>query len=76
MRRYVVKSISGGERIRRVREARGLSQGQLGEILGCSRQRVSAIERSADVPSDWILDKLAEALGCSLCSLTEGAVYA
>lgn len=71
MRRYTTKQVTGGERIRRAREARGLSQGQLGEILGRSRQRISEIERSADLPSGLLLGDLAEALGCSVYSLIE-----
>lgn len=66
MRRCAIKQITGGERIRRLREARGLSQGQLAEIVGRSRQRISAIERSETLPGDPILADLAEALGCSV----------
>lgn len=38
-------------RVRELRESRALSQGQLGEALGVSRQTVNAIENGRYLPS-------------------------
>jgi putative transcriptional regulator len=37
--------------VRRLREAKGLSQGQLGEAMGVSRQTINSIETQRYTPS-------------------------
>lgn len=41
-------------RIRALREAVGLTQEQLGEIVGVSRQAINAIETEKNEPSIWL----------------------
>jgi len=41
-------------RLRELREARGLTQEQLGELVGASRQAVNAIETEKFEPSIWL----------------------
>ena len=46
-----------------VREARGLTQAQLGELIGVSRKTINTVENGVYVPSTVIALKLAAALG-------------
>jgi transcriptional regulator with XRE-family HTH domain len=48
-----------GERIKKLRQANGLTQAQLAEIVGLSDEFVSRIERGAKAPSIETMDKLA-----------------
>ncbi len=41
-------------RIKELREARGLTQEQLGEMVGVSRQAINAIETEKYEPSIWL----------------------
>lgn len=50
-------------RLREVREARGLTQGQLAELVGVSRKTINTVENGVFVPSTLIALKLARALG-------------
>jgi len=59
----VVRMMTLGERLTRLRNERGMSQDDLAEVLGVSRQSVSKWETDASVPE---LDKLVR-----LCSLFE-----
>ena len=52
-----------GEKIRRFRRERGLTQGQLGKILGVSAQAVSKWERSKTYPDVMMLPTLASLFG-------------
>lgn len=50
-------------RVREVREAKGLTQAQLAELIGVSRKTVNTVENGVFVPSTVIALKLAQALG-------------
>ena len=49
-------------RLREMREARGLTQGQLAELVGVSRKTINTVENGIYVPSTVIALKLARAL--------------
>ncbi|MGB7654942.1 MAG: helix-turn-helix transcriptional regulator [Novosphingobium sp.] len=49
-------------RLREAREARGLTQGQLAELVGVSRKTINTVENGIFVPSTVIALKLARAL--------------
>ncbi|WP_309623705.1 helix-turn-helix transcriptional regulator [Novosphingobium sp.] len=49
-------------RLRELREARGLTQGQLAELVGVSRKTINTVENGIYVPSTVIALKLARAL--------------
>lgn len=55
-----------GESIRRIREYRGLSQTQLGELIGSDGQRISKIEQGKVNITLKTLIALAQALNCIL----------
>lgn len=59
-----------GLRIRLAREQRGLTQTQLGQVLGVTYQQVQKYERGANRISSSSLVKLASTLGTSVASLT------
>ncbi len=52
--------------VRRLREARGLNQGQLADALRVSRQTVNAIETGKYLPSLPLAFALARFFGCPL----------
>jgi putative transcriptional regulator len=63
-------------RVREAREARGLTQAGLADLVGVSRKTVNTVENAVFVPSTVIALKLARALGEpveSLFSLAEGS---
>lgn len=41
-------------RVRQLREALGMTQEQLGELVGTSRQAINAIETEKNEPSIWL----------------------
>lgn len=49
--------------LRQIREAAGLTQGQLAEAIGVSRKTINTVENGVFVPSTLIALKLARALG-------------
>ena len=49
-------------RLREARELRGLTQGQLAELVGVSRKTINTVENGIFVPSTVISLKLARAL--------------
>lgn len=53
-------------RIRELREKRGLTQEQLGEMIGTSRQAINAIETEKFEPSIWIAYDLSQIFECSI----------
>ena len=53
-------------RVRELRVARGLTQKELGECLGVSRQAVNAIETGKFDPSVWLAYDLANYFGVSI----------
>jgi len=57
-----------GRKVARVRDLRGFSQTQLGEILGMTKQAISRIEQSEKI-TDKKLKELAEALGVTIDGL-------
>lgn len=58
-----------GERIRRIRTARGLSVRELAGRAGCSPSLVSQVERGVTTPSARVVYALAQELGITLDSL-------
>jgi len=61
-----------GNRIYELRRAKGLSQRELGELLGVSNKAVSKWENGAAIPKTDTLVKLAEILGVSPQELLQG----
>ena len=62
-------------RVREAREAKGLTQAQLADLIGMSRKTVNTVENGVFVPSTVVALKLARALGQPverLFSLGEG----
>jgi putative transcriptional regulator len=56
-------------RVRELREARGLTQGELGEAIGVTRQTIAAIERHVYSPSMEAAFRLARRLDCPVETL-------
>ena len=52
-------------RLRELREAKGLTQAQLADLIGVSRKTVNTVENGVFVPSTVVALKLAKALGSS-----------
>lgn len=50
-------------RIRELREAQGLTQEQLGKLVGTSRQAIHAIETEKFEPSIWLAYDIARVFG-------------
>jgi ribosome-binding protein aMBF1 (putative translation factor) len=63
---------STGERIQRLRLARGWTQYQLAARAGTSVQTVSRAEQGAEMYA-WVLAALADALDTCACALWEGS---
>lgn len=61
MRRIEMKN-----RIRQLREEKGLTQEQLGKMVGTSRQAINAIEMEKSEPSIWLAYDISQAFGCSI----------
>jgi transcriptional regulator with XRE-family HTH domain len=61
-----VNGESLGCRIRRLRKAKGLTQGELGEALGVSVRAVCSYERDECAPPANVLLPMAEALGVDI----------
>lgn len=55
--------------VRQLREARGLTQKELGEHMGVSRQAINAIETGKFDPSVWLAHDLARFFGTSIEAL-------
>ncbi|MEA2344706.1 MAG: Helix-turn-helix domain, partial [Thermoanaerobaculia bacterium] len=58
-----------GERLREVRLAKGLTQGELADRCGTSIAAISHIERGTKVPTLTTLVRLADALQCKVTKL-------
>ena len=54
-----------GEKVRALREARGLSQVQFAELLGVTKGMISAYETSVRMPSYKVLIRIARLFGVS-----------
>jgi len=55
--------------VRRLREEHGLTQKELGERVGVSRQAINAIEKGKFDPSIWLAYDLARFFGVSIEAL-------
>lgn len=53
-------------RIRQLREERGITQARLSELVGVSRQAVHAIETEKFEPSIWLAYDIAKVFGLSI----------
>lgn len=53
-------------RIKELREDRGLTQEQLGELVGTSRQAINAIETEKFEPSIWLAYDISQVFGCPI----------
>lgn len=60
--------VNFGNNLRRNRLAAGLTQGELGDIIGENRSVISRYERGIGYPNSIILIKIVNALGQSLDS--------
>lgn len=63
-----------GDRMRRIRTALGLTQGELGEKIGLSADRVQKYENGFRKPKADMLRKIADALGVETMALTDPIV--
>lgn len=61
--------MSIGQRIKQFRVEKGLTQRQLGEILGSTQQMIAQYERGNHTPKLDTLNRIAEALDISLVEL-------
>ena len=61
-----------GPAIKRLREARGLTQAELGEKIGVGSKAVSKWENARGLPDVSLIEPLAEALGVSVMELMNG----
>ena len=55
-----------GNRLRELREAKGLTQAQLADLIGVSRKTVNTVENGVFIPSTVVALKLAGALDCAV----------
>ena len=53
-------------KLRQYREALGLTQEQLGELVGVSRQAINAIETEKFEPSIWLAYDISQVFNCSI----------
>lgn len=53
-------------KIRQLRELKGLTQEQLGKLVGTSRQAINAIETEKFEPSIWLAYDIARVFGCAI----------
>ena len=53
-------------KIRELREQRGLTQEQLGKMVGTSRQAINAIETEKYEPSIWLAYDISKVFGCTI----------
>lgn len=59
-----------GKNVKEIRESRGLSQRELGEILGVKQQTIAQYEALINAPKSATVDKIANALGVTFRDLT------
>ena len=58
-------------KVKSLRESRGLTQKELGEIVGVSRQAINAVETGKYDPSIWLAYNLARHFGVSIEDIFE-----
>ena len=58
-----------GKNVKRLRQNKGITQEQLGEMLGISSQAVSKWENGSALPDITVLPKLADYFGISIDEL-------
>lgn len=63
-----------GERLRKIRKEKKLTQTQLSEMAGIKQETISAIENERNLPTMASIRLLANALKCSISDLMEGEV--
>lgn len=66
---YNINLTFGGymkNRIKELREQRGLTQEQLGELVGASRQAINAIETEKFEPSIWLAYDISKVFECAI----------
>lgn len=51
-------------RVKEFREKKGLTQEQLGQMVGASRQAINAIETEKFEPSIWLAYDISQIFGC------------
>jgi transcriptional regulator with XRE-family HTH domain len=68
-----IETVKIGRNLRRLREDRLLTQAELGEAAGVTRDQVSRIERDEVDPRFSTIRKLAQALGADPRELTRGS---
>ena len=56
-------------RLKELREAFGLTQEQLGELIGVSRQAINSIETEKFEPSIWMAYDISKVFNCSIESV-------
>lgn len=64
--------MSVGETIRKYRKQKGLTQKELGELLGRTQRTIQAYEKGEVVPPLNILEKFADILGIGIHALIQG----
>jgi transcriptional regulator with XRE-family HTH domain len=62
-----------GDRIKQLRKEKGLSQAELGKLVGLSYAQIGRYEKKGMQPSAEVLNKIAEALGASPDFLLNGS---
>lgn len=65
-----------GERIKRIRTFRKMTQTQLGEAVGLSDVRIRQYEIGNRTPKDEMIQEMSKALGCNYRSIYEPTLYA
>ena len=68
----VVMRMTTGERLRKIRKAKKLTQTQLAEMAGIKQETISAIENGRNLPTMASVRLLANALNCQISDLMEG----
>ena len=59
-----------GKNVKEIRESKGLSQRELGELLGVKQQTIAQYEALINAPKSVTVDKIAKALGVTFRDLT------
>ena len=60
-----------GRRIAELREAKGLTQRQLGALCDKDGQSINRVEQGATNPTVYYLSELAKGLECRICDITD-----